>query len=251
MNKFKKLAKSTSDRINKYLPYMAIIMAIQFIISLIILCLTTRVITYPDSSILGNAWSNTQIIDNIEYIYAFIISIIAVFFLSIIAVRANNINFYLLKGIKRSENLAMNAVSGIIVSSMISITYLLSSMLSTYIIRATHSDYLIVGDMFSALGFGEMLKLFGTIFCLSLAVYFFVSCMLKIYDWNKIVSLIISAVIVLLVLSFVFIVPMIGSNLDIYGFLYSPKGISTISAVILALSFAGYAILEMFVEIKR
>lgn len=55
MNKFKKLAKSTSDRINKYLPYLAIIMAVQFVISLIILCLTTRVITYPDSSILGNA----------------------------------------------------------------------------------------------------------------------------------------------------------------------------------------------------
>lgn len=251
MNKFKKLAKSTADRINKYLPYLAIIMAVQFVISLFIICLATKATTYPASYLLLDTWSETQVINNVEYIYAFIISIIAAFFLSIIAVRANNINFYLLKGIKRSENLAMNTVSAIIVSSMISITYLLSSMLSTYIIRATHSDYLIVGDMFSALGFGEMLKLFGTIFCLSLAVYFFVSCMLKIYDWNKIVSLIISAVIVLLVLFFVFIVPMIGSNLDIYGFLYSPKGISTISAVILALSFAGYAILEMFVEIKR
>lgn len=120
-------------------------------------------------------------------------SIIAAFFLSIIAVGTNNINFYLLKGIRRSENLAVNTVSAVIVSSTISITYLLSSMLSTCIIRAIHSDYLIVGDMFSALGFNEMFKLFGTIFCLSLAVYFFVSCMLKIYDWNKILSLIIIA----------------------------------------------------------
>lgn len=250
MNKFKKLAKSTADRINKYLPYLAIIMAVQFVISLIILCLTTRVITYPDSSILGNAWSNTQVIDNIEYIYAFIMSIIATFFLSIIAVRTNNINFYLLKGIKRGENLAMNTVSAVIVSSIISITYLLSSMLSTCIIRATHSDYLIIGDMFSALGFGEMFKLFGTIFCLSLAVYFFVSCMLKIYDWNKIVSLIVIAFfITLMLLVFVLIVPLL--TIKISDFLYSPKGISTISAVILALSFAGYAILEMFAEVKR
>lgn len=250
MNKFKKLAKSTADRINKYLPYLAIIMAVQFVISLIILCLTTRVITYPDSSILGNAWSNTQVIDNIEYIYAFIMSIIATFFLSIIAVRTNNINFYLLKGIKRGENLAMNTVSAVIVSSTISITYLLSSMLSTCIIRATHSDYLIIGDMFSALGFGEMFKLFGTIFCLSLAVYFFVSCMLKIYDFNKALSLIISAILfTVVVLGFVLIIPLL--SIKISDFLYSPKGISSISVVILALSFTGYAILEMFAEVKR
>lgn len=250
MIKFKKLAKSTADRINKYLSYMALIMAIQFVINLIIICLTTKATTYPASYLFGDTWSETQIINNIEYIYAFIMSIIATFFLSIIAIRTNNINFYLLKGIKRGENLAMNTVSAVIVSSTISITYLLSSMLSTCIIRATHSDYLIIGDLFSALGFGEMFKLFGTIFCLGLAVYFFVSCMLKIYDFNKALSLIISAILfTVVVLGFVLIIPLL--SIKISDFLYSPKGVSTISAVILALSFAGYAILEMFAEVKR
>lgn len=250
MIKFRKLAKSTADRINKYLPYMTVIMIAQFVINLVIICLTTSATIYPESSLLTFVWSEMRIINNINYLFAFIISIIAASFVSIIAVKVNNINFYLLKGIKRGENLAMNAISGIIVSSMISITFLLSSMLSTYIIRAIHSDYLIIGDMFTALGFGEMLKLFGTLFCLSLAIYFFVSCMLKVYDWNKIMSLIIIACfITLILLVFLLIIPLL--TIKISNFLYSPTGISTISAVILALSFAGYAMLEIFAEVKR
>lgn len=52
-----------------------------------------------------------------------------------------------------------------------------------------------------------------------------------------------------MLLIFMLIVPLL--TIKISDFLYSPKGISSISAVILALSFTGYAILEMFAEVKR
>lgn len=248
MNKYIKLL---NNRINKFYKTVLLVIAIQVVVCIIYSALTpSQAINSGNTNMFYEISDGISVIFKIDYIVTLIISLIAAISISIVAVRRNDIKFYLAQGVKRSTNITINIICALIISIAVTIIYIFVCIFSRIIVLSYNSDYMVIDSIYSALKMNTMWINAGLLVGGSMAIYFTICWINKLYNLNRTLGVVLP---IALVAVFVLVIFFGGAFMTerFAEFIYSYKGVAVMESIVLVIALSSYTVIEMRGEITR